>query len=194
MVLSAEYRSKHEALHRKWILESDVNPKQTKNQTQIILILIISSSQWYMERKAEQTPFCFSGCFVWQRDTSLWFCHVSKKNLPCLYSKIFYLLQNMYIITLHVLDLLHPFMFCSTTTTDGRGGFLSSSSLQAGAVYKLFFDTDCYFKNIGVKGFYPYVEVKFNSKFTTLCSCILHVCFIGEYTLGYEYIPDVAFF
>lgn len=48
-----------------------------------------------------------------------------------------------------------------TTTNDGRGGFLSSSSLQAGAVYKLFFDTDCYFKSIGVKGFYPYVEVVF---------------------------------
>lgn len=138
-----------------------------------------------MELEAEQSPFCFSGCFILQGDT-LWFCHVSLTcyniTLPCLYTKVFYLLQNMYIVTLHVLDLLHPFMFCSTTTTDGRGGFLSSSSLQAGAVYKLFFDTDCYFKNIGVKGFYPYVEVKFNSKFTTLCSYILHVCFIGEYS------------
>ncbi|XP_062620821.1 5-hydroxyisourate hydrolase-like isoform X2 [Saccostrea cucullata] len=48
-----------------------------------------------------------------------------------------------------------------TTNNDGRGGFLTSSSFQAGAVYKLFFDTDNYFKSIGVKGFYPFVEVVF---------------------------------
>lgn len=115
--------------------------------------------------------------------------------LPCFINMLQYhpavlIYKNLLPITEHVynyIDLLHPFMFCSTTTTDGRGGFLSSSSLQAGAVYKLFFDTDCYFKNIGVKGFYPYVEVKFNSKFTTLCSYILHVCFIGEYSWIWKY-------
>lgn len=60
--------------------------------------------------------------------------------------------------------------YFSTTTNDGRGGFLSSSSLQAGAVYKLFFDTDCYFKSIGVKGFYPYVEVINHSLTKLVCT------------------------
>ncbi|KAL3880775.1 hypothetical protein ACJMK2_032989 [Sinanodonta woodiana] len=46
------------------------------------------------------------------------------------------------------------------TNHDGRGGFLRDLNWQE-AVYKLYFDTDKYFKNSGVTGFYPYVEVVF---------------------------------
>ncbi|KAK3590422.1 hypothetical protein CHS0354_011758 [Potamilus streckersoni] len=46
------------------------------------------------------------------------------------------------------------------TDHDGRGGFLRDLNWQL-AVYKLYFDTDKYFKNSGVTGFYPYVEVVF---------------------------------
>lgn len=46
------------------------------------------------------------------------------------------------------------------TNTDGRAGhFLSQESFTEGT-YKMFFDTGEYFKQLAVKGFYPYVEVR----------------------------------
>lgn len=47
------------------------------------------------------------------------------------------------------------------TNSDGRAGhFLSQESFTEGT-YKMFFDTGAYFKQLAVKGFYPYVEIVF---------------------------------
>ncbi|XP_045203187.2 5-hydroxyisourate hydrolase-like isoform X2 [Mercenaria mercenaria] len=47
-----------------------------------------------------------------------------------------------------------------STNNDGRGGFLKGGNWQPG-VYKLYFNTDAYFKQQNTTGFYPYVEVVF---------------------------------
>ncbi|XP_071516068.1 5-hydroxyisourate hydrolase isoform X2 [Panulirus ornatus] len=47
------------------------------------------------------------------------------------------------------------------TNNDGRAGhFLTQEAFTKGT-YKMFFDTGDYFKQVGTKGFYPYVEIVF---------------------------------
>nr|XP_053639633.1 LOW QUALITY PROTEIN: 5-hydroxyisourate hydrolase-like [Cherax quadricarinatus] len=47
------------------------------------------------------------------------------------------------------------------TNNDGRAGqFLTLEAFVQGT-YKMFFDTENYFKQLGTNGFYPYVEIVF---------------------------------
>lgn len=53
-------------------------------------------------------------------------------------------------------------VFCGcfrATNADGRCPELLTSQQFTAGVYKITFDTSTYFKKIGVKGFYPYVDV-----------------------------------
>ena len=72
--------------------------------------------------------------------------------------------------------------FFSSTDSDGRGRFLASSRWQAG-VYKLYFDTDAYFKTKQVTGFYPYVEVSIvrYTIFNTCDTSKAPICQIGRF-------------
>lgn len=54
------------------------------------------------------------------------------------------------------------------TNSDGRAGqFLSQEEFTQGT-YKMYFDTDDYFRQSGTTGFYPFVEVSCDWVF--LCS------------------------
>ena len=45
------------------------------------------------------------------------------------------------------------------TNKDGRAGYFVPQEAFTQGTYKMFFDTGAYFKQLEVKGFYPYVEV-----------------------------------
>jgi 5-hydroxyisourate hydrolase len=49
-----------------------------------------------------------------------------------------------------------------TTNADGRIADLLASGALAAARYRMRFDTGSYFSSLGVRGFYPYVEVVFD--------------------------------
>ncbi|KAK8389076.1 hypothetical protein O3P69_020806 [Scylla paramamosain] len=48
-----------------------------------------------------------------------------------------------------------------TTNCDGRAGYFVPKEAFTQGTYKILFDTGAYFKQLAVKGFYPYVEIVF---------------------------------